>query len=102
MAAADVIVLTSHSESFPNVLLEGQCLGLAAVSLDVGATREIIADKESGYVVKPGDRMTFTKKLVELLEDKAKRESMGQMGKNRILNRFSMQIKVDKFVSMVK
>ena len=38
---ANIIVLTSHSESFPNVLVEGQAMGLAAVTFDVGAAEKL-------------------------------------------------------------
>ena len=102
MRSADVITLTSLSESFPNVLLEGQGLGLAAITSDVGAAKEIVSHEETGYVIPAGDQNAFTERLQELLEDGDKCKAMGQKGKERILERFSMDRKVDAFMTMVK
>jgi len=99
---SNIIVLTSHSESFPNVLVEGQALGLPAVTFDVGAAKEIVEDGISGFVVAPDDRRTFIDRTKELLADRIQAENMGKKGRDRVLSLFNMQRKVDFFLKMVK
>ena len=98
---SDIITLTSDSESFPNVLVEGQALGLPAVTIDVGAANEIVLDGETGFVVQPKDKHDFSKKLTEVLMDKTTRKTMGKNGARRSSDLFSMEKKVNTFLAIV-
>jgi glycosyltransferase involved in cell wall biosynthesis len=49
----DVGVLTSHSESFSNSVLEYLAAGLPVVVTDVGGVREAIEDGREGFIVPP-------------------------------------------------
>lgn len=50
MNAADVLCLPSHSEGYPNVLVEALACGTPVVATDVGGAREIV-DDSNGIVV---------------------------------------------------
>jgi glycosyltransferase involved in cell wall biosynthesis len=47
----DVYVFASHSEGFPNALLEVMALGVAVISTNVGAVPDLIKQGENGYIV---------------------------------------------------
>lgn len=51
-ASHDFIILPSIYESFGLVFLEAMKLGLVCVGSEVGAMKEIIVDKESGFIIK--------------------------------------------------
>jgi len=99
---ARVFVLTSNTESFPNALAEAQGLGIPAVSFNVGGVPEIVEDGLTGYVVSPGDREEFIRRLTQLLENKSIAQQMGEKARKRIIERFSMGKKVDRFLELVK
>src|SRR4029450_13712770 len=40
----DILALTSHTEGFPNVVLEALCMETPVLATDVGGTSEIIQD----------------------------------------------------------
>ncbi|MFC2952110.1 glycosyltransferase [Marinicaulis aureus] len=50
-SAADVLVLASSREGWPNVLLEAMACGAPCVATDVGGVREVIAAPEAGRLV---------------------------------------------------
>lgn len=49
---ADVLVLPSFYDNFPNVLIEGMQCGLPCIGSDVGGIPEIIQDDVNGFVFK--------------------------------------------------
>ena len=98
---SNLLVLTSDSESFPNVLLEAQALSLPVVTFDVGAASEIIEHGATGYVIPRGDHAGFRKYVIELLTDKDLGARMGMIGQKRVLNLFSMDRKIEKFLSIL-
>jgi glycosyltransferase involved in cell wall biosynthesis len=55
MAAADVIVLPSHNEGTPNVVLEALACGRRVVATAVGGIPDLITRPELGALVTPGD-----------------------------------------------
>ena len=86
----DIFVLSSRSESFPNVLLEAMACSMAAVSFDVGAVSEIL-DKE--YVVPKENTDKLAEKIEFLLKNPAERLNTGKKNRQDVLCRFSYQFK---------
>lgn len=62
--ALDVLVLTSHSEGFPNVLGEGMACGIPCVSTDVGEASNIIGS--TGLVVPLNDHLAIANAVEQL------------------------------------
>ena len=61
MEDADLMLMGSHYEGFPNVLLEAGALGIPVIAFDVpGGIREIITNGENGILVNDDDIKAFT------------------------------------------
>lgn len=55
LQASDIYVLPSDSEGCAIALLEAMATGLVCVSTMVGGPREIISDRETGFLIEPTD-----------------------------------------------
>jgi glycosyltransferase involved in cell wall biosynthesis len=82
-ALADVVVLPSHSEGSPNVLLEAMSAGCAVVATNVGGIPEIVADNESALLVPPRDPHAMAQALGRMLADAALRERLATRARQR-------------------
>lgn len=87
----DINVLTSISESFPFVILEGARCSRATVSTLVGGLADLIESGVNGYLIKPGDWKDLARHLLELSNDEAKRTAMGRLLKEKAERHFSLE-----------
>ncbi len=94
----DVAVLSSHSESFSNAVLEYSAAGLPSVVADVGALSEIVLDGETGFVVPPACPEALAGRILELLRDRTLRKRLGAAGRNHVLEHFSESTVLDAYI----
>ncbi len=88
---ADVFVLSSLWEGFPNVILEAMACGLPVVATNVGGVEEIIEDNVSGFLVEPKNPSALAKKIEFVLNlNSGKRKEIGKKGRKTIEEKFSL------------
>ncbi|GGF65086.1 hypothetical protein GCM10007301_26100 [Azorhizobium oxalatiphilum] len=87
-AAIDGLVLSTHTEGFPLVLLEAMSLDLPVVATNVGGIPEAVADGETGILVPHEDAPALASAMLRLAEDTPLRAAMGQAGRRRVEERF--------------
>lgn len=90
MAQADIFVLPSHSEGFPNVILEAMALSKAIVATEVGAIPEMLAD-ECGRTIAPRDVAALSQALASLMQDAELRERLGRKARQRAESAYALQ-----------
>jgi glycosyltransferase involved in cell wall biosynthesis len=76
---ADLYVLSSTFEGFPNTLMEAMSYGLPSVSYDCNTgPSELIIDGVNGYLVPPESGSSgLSKKMEKLMKNKTMRQTMG-------------------------
>ena len=64
----DINLLTSNTESFPNIILESMSYGVPTISTNVGDVKKIISD--TGIVVAPNNPKSFSDALKKMIFEK--------------------------------
>ncbi len=80
---------TKVPELLGQTLLEGMACGIPAICTDVASMPEIVIDGETGYVTPPNNPTEMKKRLQKLKEDPTLCRSMGEAGRNRVLEVFT-------------
>lgn len=76
---ASIFLMTSRFEGMPMVMLEAMETGLPLVSFDCPhGPRELIIDGENGFLVNYDDDERYVECVINLIQDKGLRESMGR------------------------
>ena len=87
---SDLFVHPSREEGFSNAILEAMAAGLPVVACDVGGNPEAVVDGETGRLVPSRNAVAIASAIAELLADPEKRKSMGEAGRLRATEQFSL------------
>jgi glycosyltransferase involved in cell wall biosynthesis len=69
LAAADLFVLPSESEAFPNALLEAAAAGVPIIASDVGGIVELIEDGRTGLLVPPRNPVALADRICWIMTE---------------------------------
>jgi glycosyltransferase involved in cell wall biosynthesis len=97
LAEADIFVLPSRSEAFPNAVLEAMASGLPVVTTGVGGMLELVRDGRSGFLVPPGDVNALVDRLSLLMSDAALGARLGAAARADAQSRYSFEQMVTAF-----
>jgi len=91
MANADALVLPSHDEGLPLVILEAMANGVAVVCTPVGEIPGVLTDGLEARFVIPGDAVSIAAGLQSVLNDPAMRETLEANGRLMYERQFSLR-----------
>ena len=89
LAGADVVVLPSHGEGTPRILLEAASMEKPIVASDVPGCRGPVEHEVNGLLVPPRDVDALEAALRRLAGDSALRATMGVAGRRIVAGRFA-------------
>jgi glycosyltransferase involved in cell wall biosynthesis len=98
----DAFVLPSRNEGVPGALREAMASGLPAVATDVGGTREVVRDGETGILVEPEDAAALAGALRSLLADPEWARELATAGRALVRDRFSVEAYVERYESFLR
>ncbi len=89
--AMSVVAALSHNEGFGLTVLEAMSSGAAVLATDAGAWKEVVREGVDGYVVPVGDQQGITRRLQQLLADPQQLAAMGEQGRQRVLEHYTVE-----------
>lgn len=103
ISRADIVVLPSYSEGFPNVIAEAMAYGKAIVATSVGAIPEMLAvesDAPAGIVIPPHDTSSLRVAIERLLRDRSLCDELGARARERVEAQYSVPRVFERLVSL--
>lgn len=91
LAMADIIVLPTYREGFPNVLLEAAAMAKPVVATLIPGCIDAVADGVTGTLVPPKDATALAGAIDRYLTDPELRARHGQAGRERVLRDFRQE-----------
>ena len=90
---ADMVLLFSHSEGLPNIVLEAMTLGAMVIATEVGGIPEIIKDELNGFLV-PLSEVRKTEEIIKSVLELSveKQKSIRVLAKETVVNQYSAEI----------
>lgn len=90
IAAFDVAVQPSMSESFSNVLIEYMAAGKLIVATRVGDAERVIDHEKNGLLVRANDPQEMASAILSLCNDKKMATDMGRLAQNKVTANWSL------------
>jgi glycosyltransferase involved in cell wall biosynthesis len=91
-ALMDVLVLPSHREGFPNVVLEAYASGRPVVAARATGTVDAVRHGETGLLFPIGDVAALVRCLERLLEDKRLAKTFGATAQELVKREFRQEV----------
>ncbi|MGQ9705397.1 MAG: glycosyltransferase family 4 protein [bacterium] len=100
LSASDIFVCASRWGGFEIVLAEAMASGLPIVATNVGPIPEVIVDGKTGYIVRPDCPEEIAERVIMLIENKKLRRELGEMGRRRTVEKFTIRRMADETVKL--
>jgi len=102
LSAADVFVFCSVCEGLGTAVLEAMAAGLSVACFDLPTLAEVVQEGVTGLLAPVGDAGALAERAVALLRDDAARAAMGEAGRARVSERFSVERMLDRTEALYK
>jgi len=89
--AFDLFVLSSVTEGLGTALLDAMACRRAVVATRTGGVDEAVDEDRTGLLVEPHDEPALAQAIIELLGDESARRRMGEAGRARVEEKFSVE-----------
>jgi glycogen(starch) synthase len=103
MKSATIVVMPSRwEEAFGLVALEAALMGRPVVATRVGGLPEVVVDRETGLIVHKDDSEALADAIASLLDQPQQAMAMGNAGRLRAQQIFSLQRYVDAYDALYR
>jgi glycosyltransferase involved in cell wall biosynthesis len=100
LSKAEVVWVPSRRSGGVNAALEAMAVGRPVVATRLPELAEIVTDAETGFLVPVGDKVALARRTRQLLDNAALRSEMGEAGRQRVHQQFSVAELVRRCVAV--
>ena len=97
LQVADIFILASRHEGFPNSILEAMASSLPVIATRVGGIPEQIEHMKQGILVSPHNQQELSEAITKLAANSELARHMGRKGRERVLNEFPLAQSVSRY-----
>jgi len=97
MRGLHCFVLPSLAEGISNTILEAMATALPVIATRVGGNADLVEEGATGLITPAADVQALARCLVQLASNPNQAQAMGQAGRQRVLERFSMPAMVTTY-----
>jgi mannosyltransferase len=97
-----IYAFTSRNEGFGLTLIEAMAVGAALVASRAGAAALVVEDGVTGVLTPPGDVEALVAALEPLMRDPASAAKMGERGRARVLEKFSLNAEASRIADVYR
>ena len=94
----DVYALITGMDLAPLTLKEAQLMEKPVIATDVGGDKEMMKDKETGFLVREGNSDDIIEKLKQILDNPNLAQQMGREGKEFVNSQFNWELVAKNFL----
>jgi glycosyltransferase involved in cell wall biosynthesis len=98
LASFDMLVHPATREGLGVAMLKASAAGLPVIAFDVAGARETVRPETTGLLVPAGDSQALAAAIARLIEDTALRRRLGDNGRKRMQEEFSIDHMVDEYL----
>lgn len=92
LLSADIFAFPSYNDAYPLAVLEAMSHALPVIATREGAIPDMVRDGDSGFLVPTRDPGALARSLERLIGDPGLRRSMGEAGKRRYHEEFTLDV----------
>jgi glycosyltransferase involved in cell wall biosynthesis len=99
----DISVLASRDrEGLPRSIIEAMACGNPVIATDVGGSRELVRNGETGFLIQPRDGKTLREALATLIGDVALRQTMGECALKLARENHDIRAMIEKYQNVYR
>ena len=98
----DVYALITGMDLAPLTLKEAQLMEKPVIATDVGGDKEMMIDKQTGFLVREGNSEDIIEKLGLIFEDSSLAQEMGKEGRKFVSKQFNWEFVAKNFLEIIK
>lgn len=95
LAMSDLFVLPTLDDALPTVLMEAMASGLPIIASEVGGVPEMVISEENGLLLPPAQPNRLAQACIQLLQEPALAQKMGETGRTIAQKRFNLVRQAD-------
>ena len=100
LAMSYCVVLPSHREGLPKVLIEAQAMGRPVITTDAPGCRDAIQANETGLLVPVNDSQALARAMLHLIDQPELSQSMGKKARLWAEKRFDIQTVIKQHLEL--
>jgi glycosyltransferase involved in cell wall biosynthesis len=102
LSALDLFVLPSRWEGMPLAILEAMASSVPVVASDISGNRDLVSHGEDGFLFDSENDEQLAERLLELVEDPARREAMARNAREKVESRYPLGKRIERMAALYK